>query len=124
MNTMSKQDYFKWLYTSFQGRIGRKTFWLYFFLPVLFLLIIHPAKPIGLMTMAEAVFALLCIVIVLPCYCAGMAKRLHDLGKSGWWMLIAFIPFIGILFTIIVMGIIAGDNTTNKYGEPEVIKNA
>lgn len=121
---MSKKDYYKWLYTSFKGRIGRKTFLLYFFLPFILLAVFAPNVPFHEMTIKDLILTVVMIVVILPCYCAGMAKRLHDRGQSGWWMLIAFIPLIGFLYTLIVMGILKGDETSNEYGEPEVIKNA
>lgn len=43
-------------------------------------------------------------------------RRLHDISKSGWWLLISLIPFVGgiIIFVFTVMDSTPG---TNKYGE-------
>jgi len=46
---------------------------------------------------------------------AASVKRYHDRGKSGLWILIAFIPF-GLLFFIIECGFFAGDDHDNYYG--------
>ena len=43
------------------------------------------------------------------------AQRWHDLGKSGWWSLIMFIPFGGLVF-LVIMAFISGNDGDNKYG--------
>ena len=43
-------------------------------------------------------------------------KRLHDRGKSGWWVLIALIPLAGFIWMIIDLGILEGQAGANKYG--------
>ena len=65
--------------------------------------------PINILQM---VFGLL---MFFPSLAVGV-RRLHDIGKSGWWYLIVLIPFIGILVLLafFVMGSQEGDN---KYGE-------
>ena len=49
-----------------------------------------------------------------------VARRLHDLDKSGWFMLIFFIPFIGSLMTLYLV-FAKGDEQVNRFGAiPEV----
>jgi uncharacterized membrane protein YhaH (DUF805 family) len=43
-------------------------------------------------------------------------KRWHDRGKSGWWVLIVFVPIIGYLWLLIECGFLAGDDGPNEYG--------
>lgn len=45
-------------------------------------------------------------------------RRFHDLNKSGWWLLINIIPFIGWLITFVMLGFMPGDQGRNNYGEP------
>jgi uncharacterized membrane protein YhaH (DUF805 family) len=47
-------------------------------------------------------------------------KRFHDRGKSGWWVLILFIPVIGFFWAIIDLGILQGDPGDNRFGPPAV----
>lgn len=42
-------------------------------------------------------------------------RRLHDINRSGWWLLIAIIPFIGIV-TLIFFWCLKGNNQSNNYG--------
>jgi uncharacterized membrane protein YhaH (DUF805 family) len=49
-------------------------------------------------------------------YLAGSVKRAHDRGKSGWWVLISFIPIAGFIWWLIDLGILEGEKGPNKYG--------
>ncbi len=48
---------------------------------------------------------------------ANTVKRLHDRGRSGWFMLIALIPLVGI-WLIIEVGFLAGEPGEIQYGSP------
>ncbi len=77
-------------YVDFSGKASRSEFWWFF----LFCLIVD-------FVLGITVFAsFLSLVLVLPQLAVG-ARRLHDIGKSGWWQLLAFIPVIGIIILII-----------------------
>jgi uncharacterized membrane protein YhaH (DUF805 family) len=43
-------------------------------------------------------------------------KRFHDRDKSGWWVLIIFVPVIGALWYLIECGFLRGTDGHNKYG--------
>jgi uncharacterized membrane protein YhaH (DUF805 family) len=43
-------------------------------------------------------------------------RRLHDIGKSGWWYLVGLIPLIGAI-VLLVFFTTKSENQTNKYGE-------
>jgi uncharacterized membrane protein YhaH (DUF805 family) len=43
-------------------------------------------------------------------------KRCHDRGKSGWWLLLMLIPFVGIIWWLVDLGILEGQQGANKYG--------
>ena len=42
-------------------------------------------------------------------------RRLHDVGKSGWMLLIAFLPFIGAIWLIVLL-VKDSNSEENKYG--------
>lgn len=50
-------------------------------------------------------------------YLAVGARRLHDIDRSGWWMLIAFIPLIGWL-VLLYWYVQPGTPGTNRFGDP------
>jgi cytochrome c-type biogenesis protein CcmE len=97
---------------SFQGRISRGEFWL----GVLLSYGIAVLLSAGIMSAAGAevgrVFGpVIWILLLLPLH----AKRYHDLGRSGWWALISFIPF-GVVWTLIQCGCVQGRAKTNAFG--------
>ena len=49
-------------------------------------------------------------------------RRLHDIGKSGWWLLLWFVPFIGpiVLLIFTLLDSEAGDNQYGPYPKAEL----
>lgn len=85
-----------------------------------------------LMGVMVFLFALVFLIILFgPIFFASISlvvRRLHDLGHSGKWllafMLISFIPILGVLFSfalIIYLSFKKGKNESNKYGEPPIL---
>ncbi len=102
------------LYTSFEGRINRSTFWLKGVLPLMIISIVAAIvdQAIGANNMLAGVVAL---ILLIPNLAIGI-KRWHDRDKSGWWVLIALIPIIGWLWALIETGFLAGTPGPNRFG--------
>ena len=75
-------------YVDFTGRAGRPEFWWFFLFQVIVYVV---ASMLG-----ETVYMLAALGLLLPSLGAG-ARRLHDIGKSGWWLLLGLIPLLGFL---------------------------
>lgn len=115
----------KQLLLSFNGRIGRRAFWLKgVSMQILLMLIIFTAgiiavqdySPdwlIGLMAAIMFTGAVLLFWISL----AVSVKRWHDRDKSGWWMLITLIPYVGHIWAAIELGFFPGSAGANPYGK-------
>jgi uncharacterized membrane protein YhaH (DUF805 family) len=54
------------------------------------------------------------LVTLIPSWALG-ARRLHDINRTGWWLLLWFVPVIGWI-VLIVWAIERGDEGPNKYG--------
>ena len=80
-------------YADFDGRATRAEYW-WFFLAVL--LGSAAASVIGFRT-----YALFALVTLLPMVAVG-ARRLHDTNRSGWWQLLALVPF-GVILVVILL---------------------
>lgn len=108
----------KWALFSLKGRMRRRDYWLYS-LPVLlvFLPVFLYATPEA--TAANPLLDILSLVILGFVFWASLAlnvKRLHDRNKSGWWVIVTFLPVIGPVFVIVELGILDGTKGTNQFG--------
>ncbi len=106
---------------SFRGRIPRRTFWLWSILASLGFMI-----PIGLLAplvqdegTGQWIGGILMVPFVIAFIWSALAirvKRWHDHGKSGFWILIGMIPYIGALISFIFLGCLRGTVGDNAYG--------
>lgn len=61
------------------------------------------------------------LVVLVPALAVSV-RRLHDVGKSGWWILICLVPVIGVYF--LYLTILEGQQGTNEYGpNPKEVNN-
>lgn len=103
-------------YVDFNGRALRSEYWYF----VLFLLLtnlvagIIDAMLFGGGGDTQVVSALWSLAMLLPSLGAA-ARRLHDLDKSGWWLLIGLIPILGAL-VLIYWFIQPGTAGSNRFG--------
>lgn len=75
-------------YADFKGRAGRSEFWWFFLAQVIVYVI---ASMLG-----DVVYLVAALALLLPSLGAG-ARRLHDIGKSGWFLLLGLVPVVGFL---------------------------
>lgn len=106
-------------YAVFSGRARRKEYWMFALFNGLILLILGLIdKYFGLYDHEIGIGLIGTIytfAVLLPSIGVTI-RRLHDIGRSGWWLLIALIPFIGIL-VLIIFNIFDSEPGTNKYGD-------
>ena len=95
-------------YANFNGRADRPTFWYF----VLVNLSISIALSILHLNGASMLYSL---VMLIPGLAVG-ARRLHDIGKSGWMQLVSLIPIVGIIWLIILFAQ-EGQKEDNQYGK-------
>ncbi|WP_367990640.1 DUF805 domain-containing protein [Vibrio sp. NTOU-M3] len=98
-------------YAVFSGRARRQEYWMFFLVNMIISFVLGIID--GLLGTAFIGF-LYSLAILIPSL-AVLARRLHDTGRSGWWILIGLIPLIGILVLLYftVQDSVPG---TNEYG--------
>ena len=78
-------------YADFYGRAAKPEFWWW-------MLFIFLASA-GTGMISPVLSSLLSLATLLPCL-AVTSRRLHDVGRSGWWQLVALVPLIGWIVLI------------------------
>jgi uncharacterized membrane protein YhaH (DUF805 family) len=115
---------FQNIFLSFNGRLRRSHFWIGFVILwvvecVILMALVMPGIRAAAMGGSPGplvlVGQLLLLALIWPAL-AIQVKRWHDRDKSGWWVLIALIPFIGFIWVIVECGILDGTPGPNKFG--------
>lgn len=81
--------------------------------------ILNPENPdnasFGIWIVASKTLIIPYALFIFVPYIAVLIRRLHDQGKSGYWLLILLVPYIGIMI-IWILTCMDGDKGNNKYG--------
>lgn len=93
-------------YAVFTGRARRKEYWYFVLFNIIISVILSAIDGMMGSYNAETGMGLLgsiyILAILLPAIGVSI-RRLHDTGRSGWWLLIGFVPLIGAIVLIVVM---------------------
>jgi uncharacterized membrane protein YhaH (DUF805 family) len=104
-------------YAVFAGRARRQEYWMFVListlLPIL-AMILAGALGMQMGNGATVLLAVYYVVTLLPSI-AVWVRRLHDTGRSGWWVLASFVPLIGTI-ALLVFSLQDGEPGTNQYG--------
>ena len=93
-------------YAVFSGRARRKEYWMF--------VLVHSIISIVIFIIGSFAYGLYGLAIIIPAFAVAI-RRLHDTGRSGWWLLVNCVPIIGwtILFIWLVKD---SDEGENQYG--------
>jgi uncharacterized membrane protein YhaH (DUF805 family) len=100
-------------YVNFSGRAQRSAYWwwvLFYFI----LIVVADILDSVIFGNPSVLYAIATLALLLPSIAVG-ARRLHDIDKSGWWLLIALIPLIGAIVLIIFFAQ-KGTTGPNRFG--------
>ncbi|HIE34981.1 MAG TPA: DUF805 domain-containing protein [Campylobacterales bacterium] len=106
-------DVVKNKYAQFDGRASRSEFWYY----ILFRLIISVIAAVLGNIIGFPIFELLVFLALFVPDIAIAVRRLHDINKTGWWLLVGLIPLIGAL-VLIAFFVMKSYPDDNQYGPP------
>ena len=117
-------DTIKNRYAKFDGRATRSEYWyfiLFYFIVsfIVILLDIFVVNPMLGATPEQAqqgglLQIILALALLIPSIAVGV-RRLHDIGKSGWWILVGLVPIIGALI-LIYFYVLDSQAGENQYG--------
>ena len=111
-------------YFDLSGRSRRCEYWMFMFVHTAIFLALFLAVEVETSAsnvartplLTDSLF-FLCFIYALAAAFPGLAvsvRRLHDIGKSGWWMLLAFVPVLGLL--LMAFFAIDSEPGRNQYG--------
>lgn len=114
-------------YADFGGRARRKEYWMFILFNLIFAIVAIIFDNVLGITMGKTGYGPLYGLYVLAMFIPGLAvtvRRLHDIDKSGWMILISLIPVVGAIWLIVLF---ATDSTPgeNQYGAnpKEIVTN-
>lgn len=105
-------------YADFSGRARRTEYWMFTLFNIIIMIIAAVIDNVTGLTAGKLPYGVFYFLYALAVLIPGLAvsvRRLHDVGKSGWMILIALIPLIGAIWLLVLMftDSNAGDN---QYG--------
>lgn len=107
-------------YANFSGRARRSEYWWWTLATVIFNVVANVLMT-AMASMSNTlglIFAIIVLVVslglIIPSIAVG-ARRLHDMGRSGWWLLISFVPLIGFLL-LLYWFVQRGTVGSNEFG--------
>lgn len=105
-------------YAVFSGRSRRKEYWFFVLFNIIVSIILAVIDGVTGTLDPESGMGILGLIYTLAVLIPALAvsvRRLHDTGRSGWWLLILLIPLIG---TIVILIFMVQDSKPeeNQYG--------
>lgn len=106
-------------YADFSGRARRKEYWMFLLINMLIFIVLgFVDKAIGF-TFGDSSVGVFYITYSICVTIPGLAvvvRRLHDVGRSGWWYFIVLIPLIGAII-LIIWFCKEGEHGENQWGK-------
>lgn len=102
---------------NFSDRSRRTEYWMFTLIAIIISIALTVIDAVVGLELAEGVgilSTLFSLLIIIP----GLSltvRRLHDIGKSGWWVLIALIPLVGAI-VLLVFTVKDSEPSSNEYG--------
>ena len=114
-------------YANFKGRARRKEYWMFVLVNAIILIacmvldnmlgtvFMMDAGPLGEISLGYGWLYFICTLVHFIPVLGLVVRRLHDVGKSGWFYFIFLIPIIGIIW-LLVLYCTEGQKQDNKWG--------
>jgi uncharacterized membrane protein YhaH (DUF805 family) len=116
-------DYWKLVvierYAQFDGRARRAEYWWFWLANlIVFAILLALAAASSFFYILYAIYAL---GVIIPNIAVGI-RRLHDTDRSGWWLLLPLIPFVGFIILLVFL-LQDGTRGLNQYGASDKYPN-
>ncbi|MCF8364419.1 MAG: DUF805 domain-containing protein [Bacteroidales bacterium] len=106
-------------YANFSGRARRKEYWMFALLNFIFTIIAMIMDNVlginyGMDIFYGPLYTIYALAVIIPSL-AVLVRRLHDVGKSGWWFFISLIPIVGAIW-LLVLTVTDSESGENQWG--------
>jgi len=105
-------------YADFNGRARRTEYWMFILFNLIFASIATVLDNVLGLTIGEFPYGYLyfmyALAIIIPSLAVAV-RRLHDIGKSGWMILVTLIPLIGAIWLLVLL-VTDSKPGANQYG--------
>ena len=105
-------------YCCFSGRARRKEYWMFVLFNIIFAVVVGFIGGFLARVTGVVAFIYLTTIYNLALILPGLGvsvRRLHDTDKSGWFILLGFIPFVGAIILLVFM-CLDGNPGANRFG--------
>jgi uncharacterized membrane protein YhaH (DUF805 family) len=109
-------------YVGFSGRARRKEYWMFTLVNVVVLVVLEILAAATKSSAFTILYVLYALAVLLPSI-AVIMRRLHDTGRSGGWVFIVLVPFIGSIW-LLVLTCLEGTRGDNQYGPDPKVEQA
>ncbi|MDY4173732.1 MAG: DUF805 domain-containing protein [Bacteroidales bacterium] len=103
-------------FANFSGRARREEYWYYSLAVFVISAILSVLSKAGIVGVIFSILSFLFSLCILIPGIAVSVRRLHDTGRSGWWLLLCLIPLIGQIVLLVFM-VTEGQKGENKWGD-------
>lgn len=100
-------------YKDFEGRATRKQFWMFMLIHFIICACIGIVSDVS-HVLGNILFAVYLLIVVIPAAALSF-RRLHDINRSAWWILIGFIPVVGAI-VLLIFYVQKGTEGPNRFG--------
>lgn len=102
-------------YATFSGRSPRSEYWFWVLFTFVVTIVLHLlGAVVGIL--ATVLYFVFWVATIVPSIAVGV-RRLHDIDRSGWWLLIALVPIVGWI-VLVVFACLPGTPGPNRFGPP------
>ena len=99
-------------YAEFSGRARRTEYWMFFLFSTIASMVL--AFVDGVLGTGGVLGILYLLAVAVPSLAVSI-RRLHDTGRSGWWLLVGLVPIVGGI-VLLVFAVQDGNAGDNAYG--------
>ena len=97
-------------YANFKGRASRQEYWMFVLFNFIFLIALSFIEAFLFGLYSSILSDLYVLALLVPSIAVGI-RRMHDTGKSGWFLLI---PIYNL-----ILAVTSGESGENQYGAPD-----